>query len=220
MFDLVVFDLDGLLVDSEPLQFRAYREAFRRHGVDLGIDDWPRWHALEASARRWIETFELNLDAEAIRAEKKQVYEMLIETELELKPGAKTLAEALSRHSRLCVASGSRPESIAACLERFEIAALFEATFSATLLPRKKPYPDVYLEALARMRVDARNALAIEDSSTGLQAATAAGLRCVVCPDSFVPVKAEAFGAAALVVDSLENLSAAAISRLAPRGEI
>ena len=217
MFDLVIFDLDGLLVDSEPLQFRAYREAFKSHGVDIGIGDWPRWHALEASAHRWIEAFDLELDAETIRAEKKIIYEALIETELELKPGAKALAEALSQCSRLCVASGSRPESISACLERFDIAYLFEDAFSATLLPRKKPHPDVYLEALARMRVEARNALAIEDSPTGLQAATAAGLRCVVCPDSFVPAKAETFTEAALVVDSLEDLSTDAITRLAPR---
>ena len=193
---------------------RAYREAFRSHGVDLDANDWPRWHALEASARRWIEAFELGVDAETIRVEKKLIYEALVATELALKPGALALVEALHRQSRLCVASGSRPESIAACLERFDLAPYFEATFSATLLPRKKPYPDVYLEALAKTGVDAARALALEDSPTGLQAATTAGLRCVVCPDSFVPAAAGAFSTATLVVDSLEDLTPQVLERL------
>ncbi len=215
MFQLIIFDLDGLLVDSEPLQFRAYREAFAARGVDFGIDDWPEWHALEASARRWIESRDLDIDAETVRADKKIIYEELIETELVLKPGAAALVKQLAAHSRLCVASGSRPESIAACLERFALSEYFECFFSATLLARKKPWPDVYLEALAQTGVTARQALAIEDSPTGLQAACAAGLRCVVCPDSFTASTADAFDQAALVVDSLERLDPASIARLA-----
>ncbi len=215
MFELVIFDLDGLLVDSEPLQFRAYREAFRYHGIEIETSDWPRWHALEASARRWIENFDLAVDAETIRAEKKVIYEALVETELELKPGARALVESLHRQSRLCVASGSRPESIAACLDRFGLEPYFEATFSATLLPRKKPYPDVYLEALAQTGVASPRTLALEDSPTGLQAATAAGLRCVVCPDSFLPADRGAFAAAAMVVESLEDLTPQVLQRLA-----
>ena len=69
MLEVVIFDLDGLLVDSEPLQFQAYREAFSRHGVSLDLGDWPEWHRLEASAARWIEAHALPLDAEQIRAE-------------------------------------------------------------------------------------------------------------------------------------------------------
>ena len=214
-FELVIFDLDGLLVDSEPLQFRAYREAFGAHGVVLDIEDWPQWHALEASAKRWIEAKALDLDAEQIRADKKIIYEELIRTELELKPGAAELVEQLARHYRLCVASGSRLESISACLQRFALNSYFEALFSATQLARKKPWPDVYLEALAQMQVDAERALAIEDSPTGLQAATAAGLRCVVCPDSFTPKAADAFSGAALLVDSLQQLDPSGIERLA-----
>ena len=215
MLEVVIFDLDGLLVDSEPLQFQAYREAFSRHGVSLDLGDWPEWHMLEASAARWIEAHDLPLDAEQIRAEKKVVYEALIENELTLNPGAKTLVEALSNRFRLCIASGSRPESIVASLDRFSLTSHFEQLFSATLLRRKKPYPDVYEEVLSKMQITREQALVIEDSVTGLQAATSAGIRCVVCPDTFTPSPPTDYAGAALLVDSLEELSPDKLERLA-----
>ncbi len=217
MFEVVIFDLDGLLVDSEPLQFKAYREVFLRHGISLELSDWPEWHRLEASAARWIDTHKLPVDAENIRAEKKEVYEALIENELILKPGARELVESLSEQCRLCIASGSRPESIEASLNRFSLAPHFEQQFSATLLPRKKPYPDVYVEALSKMQVSPHRALAIEDSVTGLQAATSAGVSCIVCPDTFMPDPVTDYVGAALVVDSLEELTLLEVEQLEGR---
>jgi beta-phosphoglucomutase len=214
MFEVVIFDLDGLLVDSEPLQFRAYREAFSRNNVTLELSDWPEWHRLEASAARWIDAYGLPLDAETIRTEKKILYEALIEHELTLKPGAKELVVSLSGQCRLCIASGSRPESIEASLNQFSLTPHFERQFSATQLPRKKPYPDVYLEALLKMQVSPQRALAIEDSVTGLQAATSAGISCVVCPDTFMPGSRTDYIGAALVVDSLEELTLYELEKL------
>jgi len=214
MFELVIFDLDGLLVDSEPLQFEAYREVSSRNGASLKLSDWPKWHRLEASAARWIDAHNLQLDAERIRAEKKDVYEELIDNELTLKPGAKKLVESLSKQCRLCIASGSRPESIEACLNRFSLTPYFEQQFSATLLKRKKPYPDVYIEALSRMQVSPQQTLAIEDSEFGLQAAISAGIRCVVCPDGFMPGPRSDFADAALVVESLEALTLSKLEQL------
>ncbi len=215
MFEVVIFDLDGLLVDSEPLQFQAYRDAFSNNGVTLELSDWSQWHSLEASAVRWIAAHKLPVDAEKIRAEKKILYEALIEKELTLKPGARQLVETLSRHCRLCIASGSRPESIEASLNRFSLTPYFEQQFSATQLKRKKPYPDVYIEALSKMQVSPQRALAIEDSVTGLQAATSAGIRCIVCPDNFVPTALSDYDTASLVVDSLEDLTFPKLEQIA-----
>ena len=214
MLEVVIFDLDGLLVDSEPLQFQAYREAFSRYGVDLDLNDWPSWHNLEASAARWVATHNLQVDPQKIRSEKKILYEELIKNELTLKPGAKQLVDALSGKYRLCVASGSRPESIEACLDRFSLSSHFEMQFSATLLERKKPFPDVYIEALSRMQVKPHCSIAIEDSVTGLKAAMAAGIKCIVCPDSFVPATRSDYDGAALVVDTLECVSHSNIEQL------
>lgn len=211
---VVIFDLDGLLVDSEPLQFRAYQKAFSDFGIPFDLDDWPEWHRLEASALRWVEAHELAVDPEKIRATKKTYYDELVESDLTLKPGAMKLVDSLAHSYRLCVASGSRPESIDNCLNRFSLKPYFEKQFSATLLQRKKPYPDVYLEALSKMRVSSRNTIAIEDSLTGLNAAKAAGIKCIVCPDNFTPASKPEFPGAAMVVDSLQKLSPAILQKL------
>ena len=215
MLEVVIFDLDGLLVDSEPLQFRAYQKAFSHFGVEFDLGDWPKWHKLEASASRWIETHKLAVNPENIRAKKKKYYDELIENELTLKPGTRNLVESLSNSYRLCVASGSRPESIENCLNRFSLTPYFEKQFSATLLRRKKPYPDVYLEALSKMQISSQHTIAIEDSLSGLNAAIDAGIKCIVCPDNFIPVSNSEFYGASLMIDSLESLSSSVLEKVA-----
>ena len=214
MLEVVIFDLDGLLVDSEPLQFRAYQKAFAHFEITFELSDWPKWHELEASASRWVAAHNLKVDPEDIRSKKKIHYDELIESELTLKPGARNLVESLSKTYRLCVASGSRPESIENCLNRFSLASHFEKQFSATQLQRKKPYPDVYLDAMSKMKVLSPHTIAIEDSLTGLKAATDAGIKCVVCPDGFTPPSNSEYPDAAMVVDSLESLSASVLEKL------
>jgi HAD superfamily hydrolase (TIGR01509 family) len=217
VLECVVFDLDGLLVDSEPLQFRAYREAFALHGVAIDLSDWRRWQEVEASVPRWVELDGLEVDPEAVRADKKALYEELVMQELVLKPGAGSLVREAATHCRLCVASGSRREAIEACLGKFGLDRHFESFFSGTELERSKPHPDVYVHALASMGVAAQRALAIEDSVQGLAAASAAGLQCVVCPDTQHPRPKSDFAGAALLVDSLEELNVEVLERILAR---
>ena len=214
MLEAVVFDLDGLLVDSEPLQFRAYKEAFSRHGVEIDDCDWRRWHEIEASVPRWVELDRLPVDAQVIRAEKKTIYEKLVEEELRMKPGAEQLVQELSRHCRLAVASGSRIESIRACLNKFGLSSLFESLHSGTTLPRSKPHPDVYLQAVASLGVETARVVAIEDSFQGLVAAHHAGLRCVVCPDTNNARPTAEYALAAKVVGSLSELNVEVLRKL------
>ena len=214
MLECIIFDLDGLIVDSESLQFAAYRTAFRQFGVDLDIQGWVQWHKAEASAERWIRSRGLDLDADEVRSAKKEIYDRLIQEHLQIKPGARALVTELAGHYRLAVASGSRPESIRSCLEKFALADCFEVLLSGTEVPRSKPYPDVYTEALKRMNARAHNTIALEDSPAGLQAASAAGIGCIVCPDSFMPRHENAFSGAALVVESLDEIDRSVVERV------
>lgn len=214
MLESVIFDLDGLMVDSEPLQFRAYREAFSQFDIDLTIEQWTRWHTQEASTRRWIESEGLDIDPEAVRARKKLIYDRMIADELELKPGVSELIDELVSRHRLCVASGSRRESIEACLAKFSLLHHFDHLCSATEVERSKPYPDIYLHALALMQADPAASVALEDSPTGLAAATSAGIACVVCPDGFLEKPAAAFANASLRVESLTQVSANMLEQL------
>ena len=150
-----------------------------------------------------MENQRLDLDVRAVREAKKEIYDKMIDDELDLKPGAGTLVEACAAEFRLAVVSSSRRESIEGCLAKFGLARYFSEFVSGADLPRSKPYPDAYLKALEIMRVSSAAALALEDSVTGFRAADAAGIGCLVCPDHFIPKPAGAFDDAALIVDSL-----------------
>ncbi len=206
MLECVLFDLDGLLVDSEPLQFHAYRRALEQFGVRLDLDAWIRWHSVEASTRRWVRDRGLDLDPEELRSVKKRHYDDLVATELQLKPGARALVERCAGEFELAVVSSSRRESIESCLRKFGLAEHFTAFVSGAELARSKPYPDAYLAALETVNCRPQNAIALEDSATGYRAAAAAGVACIVCPDFFIPKATDAFIGAARVVESLAVL--------------
>jgi beta-phosphoglucomutase len=215
MLEAVIFDLDGLLIDSEPLQYRAYRDAFAEHNIALSQSDWHLWHELGASAATWIKHRFLDLDPELIRARKKLFYEELVEAELSLKPGARVLVEGIAKSGiRMCVASGSRIESIQKCLQKFDLLAHFEGMFSAVAVARKKPFPDVFIAATNELELDRDRAVVIEDSPMGLSAAIAAGIKCVVCPDSFLHWPSSAYQGATKMVDSLEHLDVDELQRV------
>ncbi|MEM7208642.1 MAG: HAD family phosphatase [Pseudomonadota bacterium] len=214
MLKSILFDLDGLLVDSEPLQFRAYQIALKSFGVSLDHQAWIEWHSVEASTTRWINDQKLDLDPEEVRNTKKAHYEKLIENELELKPGAADLVKACAEEFEIAIVSSSRRESIEVCMQKFGLLQYFPLIVSGTELPRSKPFPDSYLDALKKMDVNAQEAFALEDSTTGFSAAKAACIPCIICPDLFIPKASGAFEGAALVVDSLHQLDATALKAL------
>ncbi|MBU0668430.1 HAD family phosphatase [Patescibacteria group bacterium] len=201
MIKVIIFDLDGLLVDSQPLQYKAYNHVFSRYGFPLSKEDWKEWIQHSYSAGRWIRKRGLQLDPDVIRAEKKVIYDELIEKELELKPGAGQVISKLGEKYRLCVASSSRIESINLVLKKFKLAEKFQEVISDTEMDRGKPFPDIFLEAADRMGVKPNECLVIEDSIAGLKAAKAAGMKCIICPDTFCEVDLSDFAGADLIVD-------------------
>ncbi len=214
MFEAVIFDLDGLLVDSEPLQYRAFNEVFSRYGHPLSFDDYLRWRDWKLTSR-WAELHNVPVNPEVIRGEKKDVYYQLIRDEMNLKPGARTLVKLAATYCRLCVASGSRIESIESCLEKFALKEHFEILISATMVTRGKPFPDVFLEAASQLSVSPEQALVVENSANGLRAAQAAGMSCIVCPDSSAPDPIEEYEGAALVVNSCDEVTFVQLEQLA-----
>ena len=213
ILDCVLFDLDGLLVDSEPLQFQAYGYAFDQFGIQLTMDDWIRWHSAESSTARWVESQQLDLDVQQLREVKKRYYDTLIVDELQLKPGARELVMDCAKSLQLAVVSASRRESIEACLDKFNLGRHFTCYISGSEVARSKPFPDPYLAALHALQATADRAAAVEDSLTGYRSASAAGLTCVVCPDHFISRPDNAFDGVDLVVGSLLELNATHLQR-------
>lgn len=214
MIKVVIFDLDGLLVDSQPLQYKAYNRVFSRAGYPLTIDDWHEWIHNSYSPKIWIKKHNLPLDPATVREEKKIIYDRLVREEMQLKPGVLDLINALYGKFRLCVASSSRIESVKLVVEKFGLESKFEKLVSDTEMARGKPHPDVFLKTAEMMGAKPGECVVIEDSLAGLRAAKAAKMACIVCPDLFGGFKPEGFDGADKIVKSLGGVTVEMIARL------
>ncbi len=214
MIKTIIFDLDGLLVDSQPLQYKAYNQVFTKHGHPISKESWIKLVQCSSTIPEFMEKNEIPGDPEVIRDEKKAIYENIIKTELQLKTGAKELVNLLSQHYDLCVGSASRPESIQLYLDKFKLKPKFKAVISDFNVKKHKPAPDVFLAAAKETKVLPSECIVIEDSIAGLKTAKAANMKCIVCPDSFCEIDKSNFSEADLIVDNLGEITIQMIKNL------
>jgi len=184
-----IFDLDGLLIDSEPLWQQAEIEEFGRLGLRL-----TRAEAKETLGIRSDEVVRIrhqqigwDLTADPLDEVEARILARVCDLVSEMgeaKEGAhKAIEFCAARGSRLALASSSRMVVIEAALRRLGISNRFEVIYSAENEPLGKPDPGVYLTTARRLGVEPIECLALEDSPAGVAAAKAAGMRCVVVPD-------------------------------------
>ncbi|MDT0681888.1 HAD family hydrolase [Roseicyclus sp. F158] len=175
---LVIFDCDGVLVDSELLSAEVLLDVVREAGGRIeAADVYERF--LGRSMASVVEILRDEHDCELTEAHLLQIRQRLFarfETDLGAIPH---VAEAIARiGAPVCVASSSQPERIRLSLSLTGLLPLFEGRiYSATMVPRGKPAPDLFLHAAARMGADPAECVVIEDSVAGLRAARAAGMR-------------------------------------------
>lgn len=214
---LIIFDLDGLLVDSQPLQYASYNEVFTKQGYPISTEEWERyWIHGSMGAWQWISSRELPINLYKILSEKREVYLEKIERELNLKPEARDLINLLSANDfTLCIASASNPRDIRLICQKFGFDSIFKGVFSDQDVVFRKPCPDVFLRAAKKLEFSVGQCLVFEDSLAGLQAAKAAGMRCAVCPDSFCQsTDLNKFKSADKIVRSLAEVDLNMISSL------
>jgi HAD superfamily hydrolase (TIGR01509 family) len=214
--EAAVFDFDGVLVDSEPLHFRALRDALRTEGVSITEGEyWSIYLAYDdrGAIRLALEQHGVPVDAdrvERLAAAKVERFAALL-PEVAVFPGARELVRALAAEVPLAIASGARHEEIVKVLGATGLADAFGVVVGAEDAPRTKPDPAPYAEAarLLRARVPALapgDCLAIEDSMPGIASARAAGMKVLGVAHSY---PAEKLTAAHRVVDSLVGLDPA-----------
>ncbi len=193
-----IFDLDGVLLDSEPLHVEATNQVLQRFGHKLTVEENARFMGL-ADREYWealLEHFGLKgVDPVPLAREKARVYTALIqERPLQPFPGVRETLEGLARAGwRMAVASSSRREDIEIILRRLGIRVFFQAVVSGEEVPRSKPDPAIFLEAARRLNCDPGACVVVEDSLNGIQAALRAGMRVVafnppVPPPEEIPV--------------------------------
>lgn len=183
----VIYDFDGLIVDTETPEYHAWQEIFRRHGVELALEDWlpcigtgsifdPHAH-MEALVGR-------TLDREEIALARKTLNTEFVARET-LRPGVReTLEHARHLGLRIGLASSSSREWVEPHLERLGIRGFFECLQTRDLVAEVKPNPALYLQALDALGVSAGEALAFEDSLNGIRAARGAGIFVIAVPNA------------------------------------
>ena len=208
MITAVVFDLDGVLVDSEQV-WDEVREAYVRETGGTYTDRSAR-DMMGMSSPEWSRYM-----AEALRVPgtPEEINAAIVERMLArygeappLLPGAVEAVQRIGAWVPLAIASSSNRELIDAVLRVSGLASDFGVTVSSEEVPRGKPAPDVYLEAARRLGVDPARCGAVEDSHNGIRSAKAAGMRVVAVPNPHYPPDDEALGLADVVVASIEEL--------------
>jgi HAD superfamily hydrolase (TIGR01509 family) len=204
----VVFDLDGVIVDSEPVWEEVRRAYVADHGGRWRPDTQRRLMGM--STPEWAEYLgsELGVDqppSEVARGVVEQMAERYHRS-LPLMPGAVDAVRRMAARFPLGLASSSPRSLIDRVLAEADLAGAFKTTLSTEEVARGKPAPDVYLTVASRLGVDPAHCLAVEDSSNGLRSAAAAGMTVVAVPHPRYPPDPDALALATRVLPTLDAL--------------
>lgn len=179
----VLFDMDGVIVDTEPLHRKAYFKMFNEFGFDVSDDLYATFAG--ASTRRvctsLIQKFNLDLPIEALFESKRRYFKQYFyeDSDFDLLPGVKNLMEHYRENGiRLVLASSASNTTIDMVFEKFGLNTYFFDKISGETLKASKPHPEIFIRAAELAHTDKRNCMVIEDSTNGITAAHWAEIFC------------------------------------------
>ena len=213
MIDAVVFDLDGILIDSEHVWDEVRQQLAEERGgrwTENASRDMMGMSSIEWS-RYMRDVVGLAEEPREISAEVVRRLEGRYRRELPLIAGAELAVERVAERWTLALASSSNRELIDLVLESSGLGRFFKASVSSEEVPRGKPAPDVVLEAARRLGVEPARCAAVEDSENGILAARAAGMRTIAIPNPQYPPHDDALAAADAVLATIEELTPAVV---------
>jgi HAD superfamily hydrolase (TIGR01509 family) len=183
----VIFDFDGIVLDSETPEYESHRRIYERCGVTLTVDEWcgviGTWS--EGHDERWFtllcERSTAPLARDVYFAERRRIFEEIVPAD-PMRGIGELLAALRAAGIPVAIASSAPARWVVGAVERLGIGPLFDAVVTGDQVQHRKPAPDVYLEAARRLGVDPVRSIAIEDSGPGIAAARAAGMKTVAIP--------------------------------------
>lgn len=209
MIKAIFWDNDGVLVDTERLYFQANQETFAAAGVALSERDYldlflrqdkGAWHMLEAKG---VSAQEIH----RLREQRNDRYSELLAREARVIDGVVDVLDALHGKYAMGIVTSSRRDHFDVIHGRTDLLKYFDFVLTSGDFKRTKPHPDPYLMAIERSGLAPDECIAIEDTERGLEAATAAGIRCIVIPTALT--RGCEFAAAHRVVASVGDVPAA-----------
>ncbi|MFI5892641.1 HAD family hydrolase [Actinoplanes sp. NPDC051513] len=212
----VVFDLDGVIIDSEEVWEEVRRGYVAEHGRDFLPDSQDRMMGMSTGewSRHLAEEVGVPRTPEQVAADVLGRMAERYRTNLPLIPGAAEAVHRIGQRFTLALASSSARVLIDQVLATAGLTGAFQVTLSTEEVPRGKPYPDVYLAAAEKLGLAPAACAAVEDSSNGLRSAAAAGLAVVAVPHGVYPPAEDAIAKASLVVTDIGALTVEEIDRL------
>jgi len=213
----VIFDLDGVLIDSEGLQYEAYSRVLAPYGVRVTYEEYGREFIGNGRGAEWaVRTFALPVSADELKRQKVPVYAELLHEKVQLMPGAVECLERLAPVYPLAVATNSLASELGFVLDRFAIARFFTVVVAREKYERPKPEPDAFLAAAAGLGMPPRRCVVVEDAFKGVKAAHGAGCPCLAVPHDFT--RNNDFSLATRVLRSIDEVTVDLIAELAVGG--
>ena len=215
MFDAFIFDMDGVIVDSEPLHMKAERQTLAPYGIVLSPQELQSYmgRSTRFLLENIIQHYDLDTTVGKLYPDHMKNLLRLYREEVELMPGVLALIDDLTKHDvTLALASSSDNDLISSVIDKFHIASSFTVVVSGEDVRRTKPYPDIFLEAVRRLDYYPCECVVIEDSNAGVRASKNAGIPCVGfrSPNS----KNQDLSEASLIIDTLQAIDTQRLKHL------
>jgi beta-phosphoglucomutase family hydrolase len=217
MLRAVIFDMDGLMVDTEYLHHTSFKKVLEQYGVN----PVPNIHGVihvsgvsaEANWELFKEKYNFNADTAELTRSKHKIHLKLLKNNVVPMPGLFELLKDIKEHGyRISIASSSALEQINLIVNRLGITNFFDAITSGEEVTSGKPAPDIFLKAAAKLGIEPTQCVVLEDAMNGMKAAKAANMHAVVVPNKFT--KHENFDTADLIVASLKELDSTRLDSL------
>ncbi len=209
----VIFDFDGVIVDSEELQYRSYSEVLTGHGVSITRSEYEReWIAAGLGPEYVVAKYGISIAPDELRRMKEPIYRKMLRAEARLIPGAARLIERLAAEFSLAVATNSTAGDVEVVLDPFDLRRFFQEIVTREDYSGRKPAPDAFLTAAEKLGLSPSHCVVIEDATKGVLAAERAGCPCIAVPNAFT--RNNDFTRASVVLDSLEDVKCDLIRHL------
>jgi len=209
----VIFDFDGVVIDSEGLWKRAACEILAEFGVAVSAEEYARvWIANGKGPEAAVVQYKLPMTADEFRKRRAPLVERLVQNEAELIPGARAALERLSARFPVALATNSASAIVDPVLDKYGLRPYFKDLLTRERYAKSKPEPDAFVAAAAAIGVAPARCVVIEDAERGVVAARRAGTKCVAVPNEWT--KWLDFSQADRVVASLDDVTCELVGEL------